>query len=405
MSVHTVIIGAGPYGLSIAAHLSKSSLTFRIFGSPMQTWRSHMPKGMLLKSEGFASSLDDPDCSFTLRHYCEEMNLPYDDVGTPVPLEVFSAYGLEFQKRLVPTLDQTDITSVSRTSEGFELETADGQIVHARTVIVATGITHFSYLPSYLVDLPGSHVSHSSQHNDLSSFRGKTVVVLGAGASAVDIAAILHEQGAQVQLVARRQKIAFHTKTKEPRPLLQRLRVPRSGLGIGWRSRLCTDAPLLFHVMPQKFRFRTVRNLLGPAPGWFVRDKVVGKFPLHLGCKIQSASIENGKVHLKIVDKDGSNSQLIADHVISATGYQVSISRMGFLDEALRRLVDQVEDTPVLSSHFETSVPGLYMVGLASANSFGPLTRFAYGAKFTAKRVSKHVVARIRASASFTATR
>jgi thioredoxin reductase len=400
VSVDTVIIGAGPYGLSIAAHLSKSSVTFRIFGSPMQSWRSHMPKGMLLKSEGFASSLDDPDASFTLRHYCEEMNLPYDDIGTPVPLEVFSAYGLEFQKRLVPTLEQTDITSVSRTSAGFELETADGQVVHAHTVIVATGITNFSYLPPFLSDLPGSHVSHSSEHHDLSGFRGKTVVVLGAGASAVDIAAILHEEGSQVHLVARRQRIAFHTKTKEPRPLLQRLRVPRSGLGIGWRSRLCTDAPLLFHLMPQKFRFRTVQNLLGPAPGWFVRDKVVGKFPLHLGCKIQSASIEDGKVHLKIVEKDGSNSELIADHVISATGYQVSISRMGFLDQGLRRLVHQVEDTPVLSSHFETSVPGLYMVGLASANSFGPLTRFAYGAKFTAKRISKHVVAKVRASAS-----
>jgi thioredoxin reductase len=398
--VDTVIIGAGPYGLSIAAHLAKSNLTFRIFGSPMQSWRSHMPKGMLLKSEGFASSLDDPDSSFTLRHYCEEMNLPFDDVGTPVPLDVFSAYGLEFQKRLVPTLEQMDITSVSRTSEGFVLETADGQIVHARTVIVATGITHFSYLPPFLVDLPGSHVSHSSQHHDLSSFRGKTVVVLGAGASAVDIAAILHEEGSQVQLVARRQAIAFHTKTKEPRPLLRRLRAPRSGLGIGWRSRLCTDAPLLFHLMPQEFRFRTVRNILGPAPGWFVRDKVVGKFPLHLGCKIQSASIEGGKVHLKIVEKDGSNAELIVDHVISATGYRVSISRMGFLDEALRRVLRKVEDTPVLSSHFETSVPGLYMVGLVSANSFGPLTRFAYGAKFTAKRISKHVVAKVRASAS-----
>src|ERR1700733_1734145 len=398
--VDTVIIGAGPYGLSIAAHLAKSTLTFRIFGSPMQSWRSHMPKGMLLKSEGFASSLDDPDASFTLRHYCEEMNLPYDDIGTPVPLEVFSAYGLEFQKRLVPTLEQTDITSVSRTSEGFELETADGQTVHAHTVIVATGITHFSYLPPFLVDLPGSHVSHSSQHHDLSTFRGKAVVVLGAGASAVDIAAILHQEGSQVQLVARRQAIAFHTKTKEPRPLLQRLRVPRSGLGIGWRSRLCTDAPLLFHLMPQEFRFRTVRNLLGPAPGWFVRDKVVGKFPLHLGCEIQSASIEGGKAHLKMVEKDGSNSELIVDHVICATGYQVSIARMRFLDEALRRLLHQVEDPPVLSSHFETSVPGLYMVGLVSANSFGPLTRFAYGAKFTAKRISKHVVAKIRASAS-----
>ena len=398
--VDTVIIGAGPYGLSIAAHLAKSNLTFRIFGSPMQSWRSHMPKGMLLKSEGFASSLDDPGSSFTLRHYCEEMNLPFDDVGTPVPLDVFSAYGLAFQKRLVPTLEQTDITSVSRTSEGFDLETADGQLVHARTVIVATGITHFSYLPPFLADLPGSHVSHSSQHHDLSSFRGKTVVVLGAGASAVDIAAILHEEGSQVQLVARRQQIAFHTKAKEPRPLHQRVRYPRSGLGIGWSSRLCDDAPLLFHAMPQNFRFRFVREHLGPAPGWFVRDKVVGKFPLHLGCKIQSASIESGKVHLKIVEKDGSNSELIADHVISATGYRVSISRIEFLDEALRRLLHQVEDTPVLSSHFETSVPGLYMVGLVSANSFGPLTRFAYGAKFTARRISKHVAAKVRASAS-----
>ncbi len=400
MNVNTVIIGAGPYGLSIAAHLSKSRLTFRIFGSPMQSWRSHMPKGMLLKSEGFASNLSDPDSSFTLRHYCEEMRLPYDDLGNPVPLEVFSAYGLEFQKRLVPTLEQTDITSVSQTAEGFELETADGQIVHADTVIVATGITHFGYLPPFLADLPRSHVSHSSEHHDLSSFRGKKVAVLGAGASAVDIAAILHEEGAQVELVARRQEIAFHTKAKEPRPLLQRLRFPRSGLGIGWSSRLCTDAPLLFHAMPQKFRFRTVQNHLGPAPGWFVRDKVVGKFPLHLGCKIQSASIEDGKVHLKIVEKDGSNSELIVDHVISATGYQPSISRMEFLDQALRRQLQHVEDSPVLSSHFETSVPGLYMVGLASAHSFGPLMRFGYGARFTAKHISKHVVARIRALAS-----
>jgi thioredoxin reductase len=400
MNVDTVIIGAGPYGLSIAAHLSKSSLTFRIFGSPMESWRSHMPKGMLLKSEGFATSLYDPDSSFTLRHYCEEMNLPHYDLGNPVPLEVFTAYGLEFQKRLVPTLEQTDVTSVSRTSEGFELETADGQIVHANTVIVATGITHFSYVPPFLVDLPASYVSHSSQHHDLSSFRGKTVAVLGAGASAVDIAAILHEEGSQVQLVARRKEIAFHTKAKEPRPLHRRLRYPRSGLGIGWSSRLCTDAPLLFHVMPQKFRFRFVRDHLGPAPGWFVRDKVVGKFPLHVGCKIQSALIEDGKVHLKIVEKDGSNSELIVDHVISATGYQISISRMRFLDEALRRLIHRVEDTPVLSSHFETSVPGLYMVGPASANSFGPLARFAYGAKFTAKHISKHVLAKIRASAS-----
>lgn len=398
MAVDIVIIGAGPYGLSIAAYLARSRASFRIFGTPMQSWRSRMPKGMLLKSDGFASSLYDPASSFTLRHYCEEKKLPYDDVSLPVPLEVFSAYGLEFQKRLVPTLEETDVTSVRRTSSGFELTTADGQTVSARAVIVATGITHFGYLPQFLADLPREYVSHSSQHHDLSGFRGRSVAVIGAGASAVDIAAILHEEGAQVQLIARRQKIAFHSKSKEPRPLLERIKNPRSGLGVGWRSRLCTDAPLLFHAMPQKFRFRVVRNHLGPAPGWPMREKVEGKFPQHLGCRFQAAMIEDGKVRLRVTQKDGSYLNLLVDHVISATGFHAAVSRLGFLDDSLRKEIDVVEDTPVLSSHFETSVPGLYMVGLASANSFGPLTRFAYGAGFTSRHLSKHLVKRFSAS-------
>jgi thioredoxin reductase len=399
MIVDLAIIGAGPYGLSIAAHLRKTKLTFRIFGTPMQSWRKQMPKGMMLKSDGFASSLYDPDSSFTLSHYCAEMNLPYADVGIPVPIETFVAYGLEFQKRLVPTLEETDITSVSRTDAGFKLQTADGQVVHARRVVVAAGITYFGHLPPFLASLPREYVTHSSEHHDLGHFRGKKVAVIGAGASAVDIAALLNEAGAQVELVARRQKIAFHTKSKEPRPLLQRLKNPRSGLGTGWRSRLCTDAPLLFHAMPQDFRFRVVQKHLGPAPGWFVRDKVVGKFPLHLGSKIESVSVEGGKVHLRFLDKDGEDAALVVDHVIGATGFQVSISRLGFLDDSLRQEIHSVDDTPVLSRSFETSVPGLYLVGVASANSFGPLTRFAFGAKFTAKHIAKHLASKVRSSA------
>jgi len=396
MIVDVVIIGAGPYGLSIAAHLRKTKLTFRIFGSPMQSWREQMPKGMLLKSDGFASNLYDPDSSFTLRRYCKEMNLPYSDVGLPVPLEVFSAYGLEFQKRLVPTLEETNIASVRRTPSGFELKTAENQTVHARRVVVAAGITHFSYLPPFLAELPREYVSHSSQYHDLSEFRGKSVAIVGAGASAVDIAALLNEGGSRVQLVARRSQIAFHSRAKEPRPLLDRLRNPRSGLGVGWRSRLCTDAPLVFHFMPQDFRLRVVRNHLGPAPGWFVRNKVVGKFPLHLGSTINEVTIENGKVRLKMANEDKRDIELVVDHVIGATGFQVEMSRLGFLDESLRREVQTVEGTPVLSRNFESSVPGLYVVGLASANAFGPLTRFAYGAKFTARHISRHLASRLR---------
>jgi thioredoxin reductase len=390
-STDIAIIGAGPYGLSIAAYLRKSPLSFRIFGTPMRSWSQQMPEGMLLKSDGFASNLYDPDSALTLARYCAEKNIPYADIGAPVARETFVEYGLEFQRRMVPTLEQTNITSVKRNSAGFELQTAEGESLHAGKVIVAAGITHFGYLPPFLADLPREYVTHSSEHRDLSRFRGQKVAVIGAGASAVDIAALLHEKGAETHLVARRSAIAFQTPTEEPRPLLQRVMQPRSGLGIGWKSRLCTDAPLVFYHMPQGLRFKAVKRHLGPAPGWFVRDKVEGRIPMHLGTQIQKVWVESGKVHLRFADKDGSSTELVVDHLISATGYRVAMSRLNFLDEDIRRQIHSVEDTPVLSTNFESSVKGLYMVGISSANSFGPLTRFAYGAKFTAKHLSNHL--------------
>lgn len=396
MILDLAIIGAGPYGLSIAAHLVNTGLSFRIFGSPMQVWRKHMPKGMHLKSEGFASNLYDPDSAFTLRDYCREKNLPYAEMGLPVPLETFVAYGLEFQNRMVPMLEETDITTVRQIDAGFELGTADGQTLEARRVVVATGITSLGHLPSFLEGLPRQLVTHSSEHHELDRFSGKKVAVLGAGASALDLAYLLHEAGAQVELVARRERIGFHTFIKEPRPLWQRIRHPRSGLGIGWRSRLCTDLPLLFHAMPEEFRLRIVRNHLGPAPGWFTRERVAGKFPMHLGATVQSASVDDSRVHLQLSQKEGNEKRLVVDHLIAATGYKVSVSRLGFLAEPLRRRIRTVDDSPILSRNFETSVKGLYMVGVASANSFGPMARFAYGAGFTARRLSSELAAQIR---------
>lgn len=392
--VDVVIVGAGPYGLSIAAHLSKTKVNYRIFGAPMETWLDHMPAGMKLKSDGFASNLYDPDSAFTLRHYCAEKNLPYADVGIPVPLETFVAYGLEFTKRFVPQLEHANITSIQRITGGFELKSAKGEIVQARRVVMAVGITHFPYLPSFLSELPGKYVSHSFRHGNLSAYKGVRVAVVGGGSSAVDIAAILNKSGAHVSLITRRPQLAFHKPSKEPRPLLERITKPRSGLGPGWRSRLCTDAPLLFHLMPLEFRLPVVRKHLGPAPGWFVRDQVVGQFPLHLGTKLRHAGVEDGQVKINFTNADGRDEVLSADHVIGATGFRVAMSKLKFIDEAVRKQIRTVEDTPVLSRQFESSVPGLYMVGISSANSFGPLTRFAYGAKFTAKRLSAHLAQR-----------
>jgi len=387
-----VILGAGPYGLSISAHLHQRNVDHRIFGHPMHSWQHMMPKGMSLKSEGFASSLYAPDKSFRLADYCREMGQPYADVGVPVPLETFIAYGRAFQKRFVPNLEIENITSIKRAPDGFELTSEGGETLRARRVIVAAGIAYFGYLPPVLAELPEEFATHSSRHSDLAGFRGRKVAVVGAGASAVDIAALLHEAGAQVELVARAKAIAFHDPPMEPRPLMQRIMSPRSTIGVGWRSLLCVDAPWLFRRMPQAFRHRVVRRHLGPAPGWSVKEKVVGRFPLHMGVAVKQARVQDGQVRMTL-EGNGASQELVVDHVIGGTGYRVSLQRLKFLDAGLVRDIRAAEDTPVLSPFFESSVAGLYFVGAASANSFGPLARFACGAEFTAGRVARHLAA------------
>jgi thioredoxin reductase len=387
-TVDIAVIGAGPYGLSLAAHLRKGRQSVRIFGSPMNSWSHHMPRGMHLKSEGFASSLYDPKAEFTLKSYCAERAAPYADIGLPVPIDTFIAYGQEFQRRYVPHLENVQISSLKQSSDHFQLTTAAGEDLRARQVVVAAGIIQFAYLPPLLAPMPGSMVSHSSQHSDLSGFKGRKVAVLGAGASALDIAALLLEGGASAELIARRESLQFHDPPNEPRPLLQRIKAPRSGLGTGWRSRMCTDIPLVFHAMPESLRIRAVARHLGPAPCWFIRDTVANRLPMHLGVTVAGIHARDGRPCLLLRQPAREDRQLEVDHVIAATGYRAAVSRLTFIDETVQSRVSTAEGAPILGRHFESSVPGLYFVGAAAANSFGPLLRFAYGANFAAKRLA-----------------
>lgn len=398
--IDLAIIGAGPYGLSIAAHLKARGVDFRIFGSPMHTWRTQMPKGMFLKSEGFASCLYDPDSMLTLGKYCQEQGTPYADLGLPVRLETFASYGLEFQKRLVPELEDKLVASMDRSSSGFDIRLADGELVAARKVVTAVGISHFQYLPPALSGLPEEFVTHSSRHTNFDRFKGRDVTVVGAGASALDVAGLLHQAGACVQLVARKPVVRFHNPPgRIPRPLLERVRYPMTGLGPGWRSLFCTSAPLVFHAMPQRFRLEVVRRHLGPAAGWFIKDLVVNHVAFHLGFTVTEAKVQNGRVQLQLTSRDGAQRTLVTDHVIAGTGYQVDLRRLAFLNSGLLAGIRSVDHSPVLSMNFESSIPGLYFVGTTSANSFGPMARFAYGAKFTAQRLSRHLARRSRNSA------
>ena len=399
------IIGAGPYGLSLAAHLAAVGITPRVFGTPMRTWRHGMPHGMLLKSEGFASSLSDPAGTYTLGHYCRDNGLPYRDIGWPVPVEVFAAYGEAFARRFVPQVDPREVARVERSRDGFLLLLADGESLVAEQVIVATGISGFGRVPGELAALPASVLTHSSRHADYSHLARSSVAVIGAGASALDAAAALRRAGADVSLVTRRSAVRFYTAGRA-RGWTDALRSPMTPLGPGWKKLLCCKAPLLFHALPESVRTGVVRRYLGPAPGWFVRETIEGHVPYWLNATIHEARMEaSGRVALAIDRPVEGRKTLVVDHVVAATGYRVEVDRIGFLDDRIKAEIATVDASPILSRAFESSVPSLYFVGTPSAYSFGPMLRFVCGADYAARRVTHRVLRTARATPSASGSR
>ena len=389
LKTDVAIIGAGPYGLSIAAHLRDAGVAFRIFGDPMSNWRTHMPTGMHLKSDGFASSLFDPGRRLTLQKYCADRGIPYQDLGLPVALETFCDYGMAFQQQLVPSLDTRTVMRLDRVADDFCLTMSDGERMQAKRVIVATGISYYDHLPQELRGLSTQRCSHSAVHHDLSQFKARDVVVLGRGASATDVAALLFDQGARAKIISRT-PIEFHTRGREP-TLWDRIRKPNFGLGPSFRSAVYTLFPNLFRLLPLRLRQRIVKRHLGPSAVYFIRDKLEANVPMLSGYELKGAQEAGERVTLRFVHRDGGELELDTDHVIAGTGYVVDLRRLPFLDDSLRSQIRQEGTSPALSGNFESSVPGLYFVGLASANSFGPLTRFAHGAGFTARRLSAHL--------------
>jgi cation diffusion facilitator CzcD-associated flavoprotein CzcO len=386
------IIGAGPYGLSLAAHLSLRRVGFRIFGVPMGFWRHNMPAGMHLKSEGFASNLYEQSGALTLKNYCAEHNIPYADIGLPISLDTFVSYGLAFQKRFVPSLEEKSITRVARASDGYALTASDGETFLARQVAVAVGINDFAYTPPEISRLPKTLFSHSSNHRDLGPFAGKDVAVIGGGSSATDLAVLLAEAGANPHLIARRASLNFNdapTGTADfDSSFWRQIRRPLSGIGPGWRYKLFGDAPGLFRYLPARLRHRIVRRSHGPAGAWFVREKLGAGPQVHLGASIRDVQPLGSRVKIALQSAQEKNSELTVDHVIAATGFRVNLSQLNFLSSDIVSGLALANQTPVLGSHMQSSSPGLYFLGTVAANSFGPVMRFAFGAGYAARRVS-----------------
>lgn len=390
------IVGAGPYGLSVAAHLRAAGTRFRQFGLPMNLWRAKMPAGMFLKSQGYASNLSDPAGTHTLEAFCQATGRPYRHYGLPVSLETFVAYGRWFAAEVVPDLEETVVTELAQAGGQFRLGLADGKSVLARRVVIAAGVEHFAYVPEPLASLPPAVCTHSSAHTDLSVFAGRQVIVVGAGQSALETGALLHENGASVQVAARRARLAWNGQPLAlERPLRQRLREPESGLGSGLGSWFYSNHPSLYRHLPRSTRVYRARTALGPAGAYWLRARVEGQFPVLTGHTPTKAEAGPTGVSVTFTTSAGTPAELTADHVIAATGYHSDLQRLGFLDERLRARLKTVGGTPAVRGDYQSSVPGVYVIGPAVASSFGPVMRFVFGADHAARTVARSLTSTV----------
>lgn len=378
-----VIVGAGPYGLSAAAHLRTiRGLDVLIFGEPMSFWEERMPTGMFLRSAWTATHIAHPNQCLTLEAYQKASG---DRFSHPVPLESFVRYGHWYQEHAVPDVDRRQVSRVTSDANGFRVTTFDGETIQSRRVIIAVGIGAFAWQPPEFCSFPSSLVSHTSKHSDFRKFAGKHVLVIGGGQSALESAALLREAGAIAEVITRKTKInwlqgwASRTLHRRLGKFTKELLYAPTDVGPAGISQLMARPDWLRRLprtTQDKLRKRSVR----PAGArWLV--KRLEDTPIRLGRSVVDAVSSVDRVKIKLND----GSERTADHVLLGTGYHVDVSKYEFLAPELVSSMSRSNGYPRLGPGLETSVSGLHILGAPAAWSFGPLMQFVSGASYASR--------------------
>jgi hypothetical protein len=383
------IIGAGPYGLSAAAHLrTVKGLEIRVFGEPMSFWNRTMPVGMLLRSNWTATQIADPHRSLTLEAYQEASG---NHLFHPVPLDRFVQYGLWYQRQAVPDLDQRKIASVQSGPKGFRLFLEDGEVLVSRRVVIAAGIASFAWRPEEFAGLSPSLASHTSEHRDLREFRGRQVLVVGGGQSALESGALLHEGGAGVEVIARSRRIhwlqGWTSKTLHHRlgKFTSRLLYAPTDVGPAGISQLVAR-PDLLRWLPRRLQNKLRKRSVRPAGARWLVERLKD-VPIRLGRSVVSVARAGQRVKVRLDD----GSERTVDHVILGTGYRVDISKYDFLSPELVKSIRRSNGYPWLSEGLEASVPGLHFLGAPAVWSFGPLMQFVSGTNYASRALIRSI--------------
>ncbi len=343
-----------------------------------------MPAGMCLRSNWDASHIADPRRELTLDVYCQQNG---SHVGKPIPLDRFIGYGHWYQQRAVPDVERKGVCSVDTDEKGFEIVLDGGGSFISKRVVVAAGIGAFAVRPLEFNHIPSALASHSSENKDLQKFKRQKIVVIGAGQSALESAALCKEGGAEVEVIARCNSlnwVGVHPRLHHLGVLSTMLYSNRD-VGPAGLSRLVA-MPYLFRQLPRPLQERIAYRSIRPAGSGWLRPRLTGVH-ITLGRKVIHAEPTTSQLRLRLDD----GTERLVDYALLATGFRVDISRYEFLSPAILKQLETTDGFPVLKPGLESSIPGLHFVGKPAAWSFGPLLGFVSGTEFASNELIRSI--------------
>ena len=373
LTTSLLIIGAGPFGLALAAWAQQQSVDYAMVGTPMEFWRRHMPEKMALRSD--ADWHLDPFNVHTIDRFFAETGRTRQG-ETPFSLKTYLAYVDWFQQQSsIRPIEARVVQLEPPAAPGrtFRAMLDTGETIDAPHVVIAVGFWYFRHVPGELeAVLPPGRWSHASEAVDMASFAGQRVTIVGGRQSAFEWAALLCEAGAaHVDVVHRHDSPRFAESEWEWIPPL----VARTEQDPSWFRRLSeSEQKALAHKLWAEGRLK-LEPWLEPR----LRGAPVSLWP---NAEISRSNIDSD--HTIALDLT-SGARLRADHVVLATGYKVDIHRVPFLATGPFRDCLQVRNGfPVLDEHFQTSIPGLFITSMAATQDFGPFFGFTVSARVSA---------------------
>jgi lysine/ornithine N-monooxygenase len=373
LETETLIIGAGPFGLALSAYARAHAIEHTVVGRPMDFWKQHMPKAMLLRSR--CDWHLDPLDEHTIERYLETQDRRPADVE-PLSLEFYLDYCDWFTKQKEIEIVDARVDCLDYVENGepsFVATLSNGETITADRVVVAVGFGYFANSPDHLRSLlPEGTFSHTSELSDFSRLEGKRVLIVGGRQSAFEWAALMHEAGAKaIQLCYRHPTPSF----EESDWAWVAGAVHNIATKPGWFRNLSqTERDQINRRQWSEGRLKLepwlAPRITNDKTTLFPESEIVACDELTDGTL--GVTLSNGRA-------------LNVDHVILATGYKVDVTRIPFLSKGnVFARLHTLNGFPTLDDHLESSIPGLFFTSMCATQDFGSFFGFTVSVRASA---------------------